>query len=33
MSMHSVKISQEMDILEIGAANGLTTFQIASKKP
>ena len=33
MSIHSVKISQEMDILEIGAANGLATFQIASKQP
>ena len=33
MSIHSVRISQEMDILEIGAANGLATFQIASKQP
>ena len=33
MSIHSVKISQEMNILEIGAANGPTTFQIASKQP
>ena len=33
MSIHSVKISQEMNILEIGAANGPATFQIASKQP
>ena len=33
MSIHSVKISQAMNILEIGAANGPTTFQIASKQP
>ena len=33
MSIHSVKISKEMNILEIGAANGPATFQIASKLP
>ena len=33
MSIHSVKISHEMDILEVGAANGLATFQIASMQP
>ena len=33
MSIHSVKISQKMDILEIGAASGLATFQIAFKQP
>ena len=29
----AVKISKEMNILEIGAANGPATFQIASKLP
>ena len=33
MSIHSVKISQEMNILEVGAADGPATFQIASKSP
>ena len=33
MSMHSVKITSEMDILEVGAFHGATTYQIASKKP
>ena len=33
ISIHSIKINPEMDILEIGAANGAGTFQIASKKP
>ena len=33
MSIHSVSISQKMDVLEIGADNGIATFQIASKQP
>ncbi len=33
MSIHSIKIFQKMDILEVGAANGTATFQIASKQP
>ena len=33
MSIHSIQISHEMDILEIGAANGIVTFQIASNQP
>ena len=32
MSIHSIKITKKMDILEIGAANGAATFQIASKQ-
>ena len=33
MSIHSVSISSKMDVLEIGADNGIATFQIASKQP
>ena len=33
MSIHSFSISQKMDVLEIGAANGLATFQIAARQP
>ena len=33
MSIHSIEITKKMDILEIGAANGAATYQIASKEP
>ncbi len=33
MSIHSIEITQKMNILEIGASNGAATFQIASKQP
>ena len=33
IAIHSIEITQKMDILEIGAANGAATFQIASKQP
>ena len=33
MSIHSIEITNKMDILEIGAANGVATYQIASKEP
>ena len=33
IGIHSINIKSDMDILEIGAANGATVFQIASYKP
>ena len=33
MSIHSFKISQKMDILEIGADKWTSNFSIASKQP
>ena len=33
MTIHSVQINNKMDILEVGAAHGAMTYQIASKNP
>ena len=33
MAIHSIYITPKMDILEIGAAEGAVTYQIASKNP